>query len=1413
MVPDIPIEDLDNLPIQTSYRALILTAIPVEYEALCKFLPEELETKNYKGSIYQIGKILLNNTNWEICIGKTGAHNPASATETERAIGFFKPDIALFVGIAGGIKDVKIGDIVVSEKIYPYEYGKRDGHFKSRPDSRNPKFNLIRVAEIISREKDWIKDYIIEQESKDQKVFIGAIVSGEKVINDRTDSEFKQIEDYFSDALALEMDGFGFLDAAYKNDQDALVIRGISDLCEGKGGAKEPNLQKKVAVIACAYAFEYLKNYQKYILENSSVKEYDNINSKNTFSEKTNKKDIIKIQDSIKSESLQQNSFSSNLDDFSQNPDDSQELLEIKKFVDNYDPEQALDKIELFKIEKWDSASDVIKNRIIANQGLAEIQLGNYNIGGNLLIKALEYNPNDLKALEIASMGYLFTDDYDNAIECTDKIIEKDPANIKAYSIQIQAESHIKSIEDIIPSIPKEILDSQEIAGAIGQCFFNNKNYLESEKWFEKAINNAEGDALLFRANYASMLYNKVKNDENFNYKISLKKEFHQNLEKSKLLFDEVINVISKNPSMIKGHIGWLIERGLAKWLLGLSEESSKDFIWAYEIDPENPITIFQKASIEFENGNYLEAEKLSEKILWNENTPGSLFIYLNSLKIQEKYRYGIEKIQEFKGRELTKDQINCINHFIQLFFIDLGEYEKAESILLTNYESDKKNIPNIIDLINFYQITGNSDRIETTIQEIKSIDLKSLSRDEQIEIGNIFYSTKHYSESSKIYCKFANPSENSPLTQKTISSLYLIENRKKALEYCKILHSNHGPQPYSSQIELSIYMEVGDLPEAERICHKYLEHYPDDYEMKLNLARVFFRANKISKVDSFLKNPYNFENLSPESGLNLVNLFYSTENYDEAIKLSFKLRNKFIDNPDIHLSYIHIILEISDRSVLLKHPDKVGIDDVVILENQLQKSKAYILSDNPDEPDKIAIPLSIKSELGSKIMNKSKGDKINFEAPVGEKYVIIKNILTKYVFAFQESVNNFSQQFIGHPGIFQIPFGTGKEGSLSDKDIENIKELVKKNQTGIEKSLELYKKKQFPISGIAKHFNKDIFTICSIFSKVSELGIFCCYTCSEQETENAKNNLISANRLIVDAVALYTISKTKIGDLIVKKYGKFGVSQSTVDLIRLNIVNLSGISSQGYLTIGLAGESLIGSEITKEEVQATKKDYEQFLEWLEQNCDILPCYESLSIDNNKKREYESLFGRAALETILLASSGNNILYSDDGLIQGIAKQLYNVKYVWSQIIFDDLKSDISSESRILEDSFIDILKLHQYPPKINSELLLLAAEEAKWQIESPFIELLEILENKNFNDPFIIRISAEFIIGLWLKRIDINDCNYLLFRLLKAITKFRDRTIICSAFVIAIKYNKELYDFEKDEIINQVSFFYDYLL
>jgi nucleoside phosphorylase len=239
-------------------RAVILTALSVEYLAVRAHLDELREEVHSQGTVYERGRFLAEGQCWDVGIVEVGPGNPGSAVEAERAIAYFSPDVIFFVGVAGGIKDVRIGDVVAATEVYSYEFGKAGETFQTRPKSRDADYGLEQRARAEARKGDWLKR-LAKVSDPAPRVFVGPIAAGEKVIASRQSEVFQLLRSHYEDAIAVEMEGFGFLSAVRGHKQvDAIVIRGISDLIDGKAEADGEGSQEIAACHASAFTFQML---------------------------------------------------------------------------------------------------------------------------------------------------------------------------------------------------------------------------------------------------------------------------------------------------------------------------------------------------------------------------------------------------------------------------------------------------------------------------------------------------------------------------------------------------------------------------------------------------------------------------------------------------------------------------------------------------------------------------------------------------------------------------------------------------------------------------------------------------------------------------------------------------------------------------------------------------------------------------------------------------------------------------------------------------------------------------------------------------------------------------------------------------------------------------------------------------
>jgi nucleoside phosphorylase len=210
--------------------------------------------KHEAGNEYTTGQFL----SWQVCVSQIAPGNSSAALETERAVQHFGPDIALFVGIAGGVKDVGLGDVVAGTKMYGYESGADLEHFQPRPDVFLASYPLIQEAYLVARNEEWLSRISGEVAKQKPKAFVGPIAAGAKVIKSSEGAVAKLLREDYGDTLAVEMEGEGFMRAAHANKVDSMVVRGISDLLDGKAEADKCGSQERASDHAAAFAFQLL---------------------------------------------------------------------------------------------------------------------------------------------------------------------------------------------------------------------------------------------------------------------------------------------------------------------------------------------------------------------------------------------------------------------------------------------------------------------------------------------------------------------------------------------------------------------------------------------------------------------------------------------------------------------------------------------------------------------------------------------------------------------------------------------------------------------------------------------------------------------------------------------------------------------------------------------------------------------------------------------------------------------------------------------------------------------------------------------------------------------------------------------------------------------------------------------------
>lgn len=256
-------------------RVLVVTALPMEMAAVRAHVATTA-TANGETNLYECGTFSASNGEWLVVVAQCGAGNHlAHAVVAAAKAEFGAFELILFSGIAGSRKaDVPIGSVVAASQVYnPYsgKYGE-DG-FSSRPHTISADPRLVQIAEKVKRDAAWhvrFRPLLGGEPLPEPKdcpppfppaSFVAPIASVEAVVANSTNELARQIAEHGGDAHAVEMEGYGAAMAAQTARIPALIVRGISDMLEGKTPDVDKLHQPLAAMFAAAFAFQVLDEW------------------------------------------------------------------------------------------------------------------------------------------------------------------------------------------------------------------------------------------------------------------------------------------------------------------------------------------------------------------------------------------------------------------------------------------------------------------------------------------------------------------------------------------------------------------------------------------------------------------------------------------------------------------------------------------------------------------------------------------------------------------------------------------------------------------------------------------------------------------------------------------------------------------------------------------------------------------------------------------------------------------------------------------------------------------------------------------------------------------------------------------------------------------------------------------------
>jgi nucleoside phosphorylase len=225
-------------------RALIVSALNVEAQAILSFFDDVHLKSTPDGLSYMTGHRKIFSTklgetlkdSWTFFIATpTGAGNIEISRALHQMIPECDPHLVALIGCAGGFPNrVETFDVVVAPRVDYIARTKVGERTQLRPLQETCSNVFIDHCRNVQLLDLWHQYLLPDISNAPINVFFDPIVSGETVLTNSRSSFFRSAQTASPRAVAIEMEGYGFLSACRDYRVETAVIQGISDLLDDK---------------------------------------------------------------------------------------------------------------------------------------------------------------------------------------------------------------------------------------------------------------------------------------------------------------------------------------------------------------------------------------------------------------------------------------------------------------------------------------------------------------------------------------------------------------------------------------------------------------------------------------------------------------------------------------------------------------------------------------------------------------------------------------------------------------------------------------------------------------------------------------------------------------------------------------------------------------------------------------------------------------------------------------------------------------------------------------------------------------------------------------------------------------------------------------------------------------------------
>lgn len=537
------------------------------------------------------------------------------------------------------------------------------------------------------------------------------------------------------------------------------------------------------------------------------------------------------------------------------------------------------------------------------------------------------------------------------------------------------------------------------------------------------------------------------------------------------------------------------------------------------------------------------------------------------------------------------------------------------------------------------------------------------------------------------------------------------------ALEICRQITEHNSPVRYITEMHSYILQSIGDLPNAIEVCLAHLRVYPDDTMISFCLCLLYARTQRSDLLVQLLDKMNVSEIRLPVAhSFQLAFLLLSVRAVEKSLQLAYRVRLEHITDWKAHSCYHSLLSKMLQSGETSLAKARVEIDTRVTLRFADSSMAIYTIAtggeDNAITPDNYIARQLLGRELG--------GVGTLMAVDEAREYEII-GLTSKYVFAHTQSTHLLATDFRDQSEVVTFDIAGQENG---DADLSGFFGFIDKIEDADAELAAYYKGGLLTIAGYA--LRRGLNEVAGWFRVTGDprFGVYSEHV-SDPGFDASSAKLDDRIDIIIDSYSLLACAQLGILEQLQKLPNRKVAAHVALEGVMDYISELRLMGAGQVCSLKKDNGRYYRVDTRPEDIMSMVAHLEKILQWLKDNCTVLPVNEALKINFHEKNQMDQIIGRASIDAILLAKEHDALLFTEELAVRSVAGNDHGVASMSTNGMLRYLyeKKHINNKQRV--DKVVGLLGMNYRLLTVDADVLLGSLAVSGYTVNPVFMTAL----------------------------------------------------------------------------------------